>query len=93
MPPHRLRTVTWKRTGIRFDCRGAEYHLKPLPVSITACANVDAEWHARFSAVERQYVFRLLCRRSPVHDAGLVWQVNRFGPRRDAEGPIITEFA
>ena len=36
------------------------YHLKPLPVSITACAQVDAEWHARFSAVERQYVFRLL---------------------------------
>jgi tRNA pseudouridine38-40 synthase len=53
------------------------YHLKPLRVSITACAKVDAEWHARFSAVERQYVFRLLCRRAPAtHDAGLVWQVN-----------------
>jgi tRNA pseudouridine38-40 synthase len=27
--------------------------------------------------VERQYVFRLLCRRAPAtHDAGLVWQVN-----------------
>jgi tRNA pseudouridine38-40 synthase len=53
------------------------YHLKPLPVSITACAQVDTEWHARFSAVERQYVFRLLCRRAPAtHDAGLVWQVN-----------------
>ncbi|NDI02975.1 MAG: tRNA pseudouridine(38-40) synthase TruA [Rhodobacteraceae bacterium] len=53
------------------------YHLKPLPVSITACAKVDADWHARFSAVERQYVFRLLCRRAPAtHDAGMVWQVN-----------------
>ena len=53
------------------------FHLKPLPVSITACAQVDADWHARFSAVERQYVFRLLCRRAPAtHDAGLVWQVN-----------------
>ena len=53
------------------------YHLKPLPVSITACAQVDTEWHARFSAVERQYVFRLLCRRAPAtQDAGLVWQVN-----------------
>ena len=53
------------------------YHLKPLPVSITACAQVDAEWHARFSALERQYVFRVLCRRAPAtHDAGLVWQVN-----------------
>lgn len=53
------------------------FHLKPLPISITACARVDETWHARFSAVERQYVFRLLCRRAPAtHDAGLVWQVN-----------------
>lgn len=53
------------------------YHLKPQPVSIVACAQVDDDWHARFSAGERQYLFRVLCRRAPAtHDAGLVWQVS-----------------
>ncbi|HSG55169.1 MAG TPA: tRNA pseudouridine synthase A, partial [Paracoccaceae bacterium] len=36
------------------------------------------DWHARFSALERRYLFRLLMRRAPAtHDAGLVWQVPR----------------
>ncbi len=52
------------------------YHLKPLPVAIVDCARVANDWHARFSALERQYTFRLLMRRAPAtHDAGLVWQV------------------
>ncbi|MFD0860045.1 tRNA pseudouridine(38-40) synthase TruA [Roseovarius aquimarinus] len=52
------------------------YHLKPAPVAITACARVESDWHARFSAVERRYLFRLVMRRAPVtHDKGLVWQV------------------
>ena len=53
------------------------YHLKPDPVAITACAPVDDDWHARFSALERHYFFRLLTRRAPAtHEAGLVWQVS-----------------
>ncbi|PIE12877.1 MAG: tRNA pseudouridine(38-40) synthase TruA [Rhodobacterales bacterium] len=52
------------------------YHLKPLPVAILAAVGVDPDWHARFSAIERRYLFRLLARRAPAtHDAGLVWQV------------------
>ena len=52
------------------------YHLKPDPVAILACAPVAEDWHARFSALERQYFFRLLTRRAPAtHMAGLVWQV------------------
>lgn len=52
------------------------YHLKPAPVAIVDCAVVADDWHARFSALERHYVFRLLMRRAPAtHDAGLVWQV------------------
>lgn len=52
------------------------YHLKPAPVSITACARAGDDWHARFSAHERRYVFRLVARRAPVTvDRGLVWQV------------------
>ena len=53
------------------------YHLKPLPVAILKAARVDEDWHARFSAIERQYLFRILTRRAPAtHDKGQVWQVN-----------------
>ncbi len=53
------------------------YHLKPQPVAIVKAARVDADWHARFSAVERQYLFRILMRRAPAtHDRGQVWQIN-----------------
>ena len=52
------------------------HHLKPAPVAITACARVDTDWHARFSAVERAYLFRILLRRAPATlAAGQVWQV------------------
>lgn len=52
------------------------WHLKPAPVAVLAVARVADEFHARFSAVERRYLFRLLARRAPAtHDRGLVWQV------------------
>ena len=51
-------------------------HLRPHPVAITACARVAEDFHARFSATGRRYVYRLVARRGPVtHDKGLVWQV------------------
>ncbi len=51
-------------------------HLRPDPVAVLAVARVDADFHARFSARERRYLFRLVSRRAPVtHDRGLVWQV------------------
>ncbi|WP_112308699.1 tRNA pseudouridine(38-40) synthase TruA [Pseudogemmobacter bohemicus] len=52
------------------------WHLKPQPVAITACAGVAPDFHARFSALERRYLFRLMARRAPaVLEAGRVWQV------------------
>lgn len=52
------------------------WHLKPQPVAILAAARVADDFHARFSATERRYLFRLIQRRAPVtHDKGLVWQV------------------
>ena len=54
------------------------YHLKPAPVAITACARVEDDFHARFSAVERRYLFRLITRRAPLtHDKGLAWRVSQ----------------
>ena len=60
-----------------FRLAGAlNHHLRPLPVAITAIARVADEFHARFSARERRYLFRLVSRRAPVtHDRGLVWQI------------------
>lgn len=52
------------------------WHLRPAPVAITAAAVVSDDFHARFSARERRYTFRLIARRAPViHDRGQVWQV------------------
>ena len=54
------------------------YHLKPAPVAIVACAQVADDWHARFSARERRYLFRIMARRAPATvQAGLVWQVKQ----------------
>ncbi len=53
------------------------FHLKPAPVAIRMAAAVAPDWHARFSAVERRYLFRLLMRRAPATlEAGQVWRVN-----------------
>lgn len=53
------------------------YHLKPAPVAILSAARVADDWHARFSAVERRYLFRLIARRAPLtHEARLAWQVS-----------------
>ncbi|NBB97013.1 MAG: tRNA pseudouridine(38-40) synthase TruA [Alphaproteobacteria bacterium] len=52
------------------------HHLKPAPVAVLACARVDGDFHARFSALERRYRFRLLARRAPpALAAGFVWHV------------------
>lgn len=54
------------------------WHLKPAPVAVLAAAPVDDDFHARFSARERRYTFRLIARRAPVtHERGRVWQVGQ----------------
>jgi len=53
------------------------YHLKPAPVAIVDCALVADDWHARFDATERQYLFRIMSRRAPLtSEAGQMWRVN-----------------
>ncbi|WP_371154933.1 tRNA pseudouridine(38-40) synthase TruA [Jannaschia sp. 2305UL9-9] len=55
------------------------WHLKPMPIAVTACARVSDDWHARFSARERRYTFRIIARRAPLTlDAGKAWRV--IGP-------------
>lgn len=59
------------------------YHLKPNPVAVLSCAVVPPAFDARFSAVARHYVYRILMRRAPpVLDRDRVWWLMR---RLDAD--------
>jgi tRNA pseudouridine38-40 synthase len=59
------------------------YHLRPDPVVVLDALEAAADFHARFDARGRHYLFRILNRRSPPSlDAGRVWHVS---PRLDAE--------
>jgi tRNA pseudouridine38-40 synthase len=62
---------------------GLNHFLRPAPIVILDAAIADVEFHARFSAVKRHYLFRILNRRSPpALEAGKVWHV---ASRLDAE--------
>ena len=51
------------------------WHLRPAPVAVLLTARVSDDFHARFSATGRSYLFRLVARRAPVtHDRHRVWQ-------------------
>lgn len=53
-------------------------HLRPAPVAVTAAARVADDFHARFGAVERVYVYRIVVRRAPLAlDRGRAWLVGR----------------
>ena len=53
------------------------HHLKPAPVAVVGAEPVSEQFHARFSAVERRYLYRIMCRRAPMTlDAGLVWRLS-----------------
>jgi tRNA pseudouridine38-40 synthase len=52
------------------------YYLKAHPVSVLAATAVDEAFHARFSATERVYVYRIVARRSPLAlDRQRAWHV------------------
>jgi tRNA pseudouridine38-40 synthase len=49
-------------------------NLRPHPVSVLAALEVPDDFHARFSATKRYYLYRILNRRSPpALDKGKVW--------------------
>ena len=51
-------------------------HLRPNPVAVLACELVPDDWHARFSCVGREYVYRIVNRRAPLtFEKGLAWQI------------------
>jgi len=53
-------------------------HLITERVSVLDCMGVDDEWHARFSATGRKYLYRILNRPGrPALDLGRVWHVKK----------------
>jgi tRNA pseudouridine38-40 synthase len=52
------------------------YHLKPAPVAVLAADAVAEDFHARFSAIERRYRYRVIDRAAPLTvTRGLAWRV------------------
>ena len=59
------------------------HFLRPNRIVVLDAAVADAEFHARFSATARHYLFRILNRRSPpALETGKVWHIS---PKLDAE--------
>ena len=53
-------------------------HLMDEAVSMLDCVEADPEWHARFSATGRRYLYRILSRPGrPALDLGRVWHVKK----------------
>lgn len=62
---------TWQPGRVR---DALNYHVRPHPVAVLDCREVDATFDARFSAIQRRYLYRILCRRAqPVLDRNRVW--------------------
>lgn len=53
-------------------------HMRPHPVAIVSAEEVPDSFEARFSAVKRHYMYRIVNRRAPLTlDRGQAWLVNR----------------
>ncbi len=60
-----------------FRLTGALNHfLRPAPIAILNAEVAADDFHARFSALERRYLYRIVNRRPPLtYDKGLAWKV------------------
>ncbi|NRA30262.1 MAG: tRNA pseudouridine(38-40) synthase TruA [Parvularculaceae bacterium] len=60
-----------------FDLNNALNALvRPHPIAVLSAEAVSADFHARFSAAERQYIYRIVGRRPPLAlEAGKAWHI------------------
>ena len=57
---------------------GLNFHMKPAPVAVVAAERADPEFHARFDATAREYLYRIVNRRAPLAlDRGRAWLVHQ----------------
>ncbi len=80
----------WRPFSLR---EAVNAHLRPLPVAVTGVEEVAGNFDARFSAVRRHYLYRLLNRRAPLTlEAGRAWLVKRpldAAAMREAAGLLL----
>ena len=58
---------------------GLNQHLRPLMISVLKAEEVENDFHARFSAKKRRYVYKIINRRSPLTiDANRSWCVHKI---------------
>ena len=58
---------------------GLNQHLRPLMISVLKAEEVENDFHARFSAKKRWYVYKIINRRSPLTiDANRAWCVHKI---------------
>ncbi|MEM8689447.1 MAG: tRNA pseudouridine(38-40) synthase TruA [Pseudomonadota bacterium] len=68
-------STTWQVDKIR---DGLNFHLKPAPVAVLDAAEVDDEFHARFTATGRHYTYKIISRRPPLTvEKGRAWRVSK----------------
>ncbi|MGH6718709.1 MAG: tRNA pseudouridine(38-40) synthase TruA [Alphaproteobacteria bacterium] len=54
------------------------FHLKPQPIAVIRAARTSDDFHARFDAIERRYLYRIVNRRALLALArGRAWHVSR----------------
>ena len=54
------------------------FHLIPAPIAVLEASAAVGDWHSRFSATGRRYLYRILNRMSPpALDQGRVWHVKK----------------
>jgi len=65
----------WRAEVVR-DALNA--YLIPEPIAVIDSVVAEGDWHARFSATERRYIYRILNRKSPpALDRGKVWHLKK----------------
>lgn len=66
-------TQAWEPSRL---AQALNWHLKPNPVVVLAAERVADDFHARFSATGRRYLYRMVCRRAPLTiERGLAWRL------------------
>lgn len=65
-----------KETTVETVMKAVNFHLKPAPVAVLSATAVAGDFHARFSAIRRAYLYRIVNRRAPLAlERGRAWFV------------------
>jgi tRNA pseudouridine38-40 synthase len=59
-------------------CHSINHFVRPYFISIVRCENVECNWNARFSAIARHYLYRIVNRdHIPMIDHGRAWWIKK----------------